>query len=28
VMHDAPLYRIQDQTATDYWLESGDYLNF
>ncbi|MBQ8046955.1 MAG: SusC/RagA family TonB-linked outer membrane protein [Prevotella sp.] len=28
VMEKAPLQNIQDQTATDYWLESGDYLNF
>ena len=28
VLTDAPAKRINDQTATDYWLESGDYLNF
>lgn len=28
VMKDAPKKNIQDQTATDYWLEKGDYLNF
>lgn len=28
VMKDAPKARIYDQTATDYWLERGDYLNF
>lgn len=28
VMRDAPERKIYDQTATDYWLESGDYLNF
>ena len=28
VMADAPSKRIYDQTATDYWLERGDYLNF
>ena len=28
VMKKAPKRNIQDQTATDYWLESGDYLNF
>ena len=28
VMKDAPAKNIDDQTATDYWLESGDYLNF
>lgn len=28
VMKDAPKARIYDQTATDYWLEKGDYLNF
>ncbi len=28
VLADAPAMRINDQTATDYWLESGDYLNF
>lgn len=28
VMADAPARNIKDQTATDYWLESGDYLNF
>ncbi|MBO4753203.1 MAG: SusC/RagA family TonB-linked outer membrane protein [Bacteroidales bacterium] len=28
VLTDAPKYNIYDQTATDYWLENGDYLNF
>jgi hypothetical protein len=28
VMADAPRRNINDQTATDYWLEKGDYLNF
>lgn len=28
VMKDAPQTNIQDQTATDYWLERGDYINF
>lgn len=28
VMKDAPAKKINDQTATDYWLEKGDYLNF
>lgn len=28
VMKEAPQQRIYDQTATDYWLERGDYLNF
>ena len=28
VMKDAPEQRIKDQTATDYWLENGDYVNF
>lgn len=28
VMREAPGQNIKDQTATDYWLESGDYLNF
>lgn len=28
VMADAPAANITDQTATDYWLESGNYLNF
>ena len=28
VMNDAPAKKIYDQTATDYWLERGDYLNF
>lgn len=27
VMADAPEQNIKDQTATDYWLEKGDYLN-
>lgn len=28
VMQGAPGKNIQDQTATDYWLEKGDYINF
>jgi TonB-linked SusC/RagA family outer membrane protein len=28
VMRQAPAKNIKDQTATDYWLEDGDYLNF
>ena len=28
VMAIAPAMNIKDQTATDYWLESGDYINF
>ena len=28
VMRGAPEASIYDQTATDYWLERGDYLNF
>ena len=28
VMKEAPKRKIYDQTATDYWLERGDYLNF
>lgn len=28
IMKDAPAKKINDQTATDYWLEKGDYLNF
>ena len=28
VMKEAPEKRIKDQTATDYWLENGDYINF
>ena len=28
VLADAPAQNIKDQTATDYWLESGDYLDF
>ncbi|WP_280743358.1 MULTISPECIES: SusC/RagA family TonB-linked outer membrane protein [unclassified Parabacteroides] len=28
VMKGAPEKNIQDQTATDYWLEKGDYVNF
>ena len=28
VMEDAPKRMIKDQTATDYWLEKGDYINF
>jgi hypothetical protein len=27
VLADAPARAIYDQTATDYWLERGDYLN-
>jgi hypothetical protein len=27
VLAEAPQYRINDQTVTDYWLEKGDYLN-
>ncbi len=27
VMNEAPSRSIKDQTATDYWLERGDYLN-
>ena len=27
VLAEAPIRNIKDQTATDYWLESGDYLN-
>lgn len=27
VMKDAPASQIMDQTATDYWLERGDYVN-
>ena len=27
VMKDAPKQNIKDQTATDYWLERGDYVN-
>lgn len=27
VMEDAPRQNIKDQTATDYWLENGDYVN-
>ena len=27
VLSEAPQYRINDQTVTDYWLEKGDYLN-
>lgn len=27
VMREAPAQNIQDQVATDYWLESGDYVN-
>lgn len=27
-MKDAVKYTIKDQTATDYWLEKGDYVNF
>lgn len=27
VKKDAPAMNIKDQTATDYWLEDGDYLN-
>ena len=28
VLADAPEQNIKDQTATDYWLESGDYVHF
>ena len=28
VMSNAPSRKIYDQAVTDYWLESGDYLNF
>ena len=28
VLADAPKQNIVDQTATDYWLERGDYVNF
>lgn len=28
VMEEAPWRNIKDQTATDYWLEKGDYVNF
>lgn len=28
VMAAAPAQNIKDQTATDYWLENGDYINF
>lgn len=28
VMKKAPKQNIKDQTATDYWLEKGDYVNF
>ena len=28
VLKDAPARRIVDQNVSDYWLESGDYLNF
>lgn len=28
VMKEAPQRNIKDQTATDYWLEKGDYINF
>jgi len=28
VLAEAPAQNIQDQTATDYWLENGNYLNF
>ena len=28
VLRDAPKQNIGDQTATDYWLERGDYINF
>ena len=28
VMKKAPARNIKDQTATDYWLEDGDYINF
>jgi hypothetical protein len=26
-MEEAPQQNIKDQTVTDYWLESGDYVN-
>ena len=28
VLSAAPARNIYDQTATDYWLEDGDYINF
>ena len=28
VLADAPASKIKDQTATDYWLEPGDYVDF
>lgn len=28
VMEEAPRRNIKDQTATDFWLEKGDYVNF
>lgn len=28
IMKEAPQRNIKDQTATDYWLERGDYINF
>ena len=28
VMEEAPQRNIKDQTATDYWLENGAYVNF
>lgn len=28
VLSEAPSHNIMDQTATDYWLENGSYLNF
>lgn len=28
ILKNAPSRNIQDQTATDYWLEKGDYINF
>lgn len=28
ILADAPARNIKDQTATDYWLERGDYINF
>ena len=28
VLADAPANKIKDQTATDYWLEPGDYVDF
>lgn len=28
VLSEAPERNIYDQTATDYWLEDGDYINF